>query len=169
MSPLRIVLALWSGLSFLSAAPPEWQVLEPCWFREDLPYDADSFYLQLPDETVVLFRLYEVDAPETSNQHPERVLAQSLYFDLTRQETIEKGDEARGFVAYLLREEPLVVRTLWRRVLSPDSNPRYAAHVETSCGDLGEILLHLGLVRPHGYKSPLKQPVYLLGRRSGID
>ncbi|NJK93059.1 MAG: hypothetical protein HC904_15310 [Blastochloris sp.] len=151
----------------LEAAPPDWQILEPCWFREDLPYDADSFYLQLPDETVVHFRLYEVDAPETGHRLPDRVQAQARFFNLTPQQTIALGNEAKEFVAFCLRDQPLTIRTVWRRILSPDRSPRYAAHVETNWGDLGEILLELGFARPHGYKSPLHTTSYLLGKKAG--
>lgn len=121
-----------------------------CTLEPDEWTDGDSFRVRLPDGRLETFRLYFVDTTE-SRSRGERSDKQAAYFDLTREEAIQLGNEAKQFTARAL-SKPFTIQTRWRAVFG---GPRFYAFVFTSDGDdLAELLVRNGLARIYGPRSP---------------
>ncbi|MEM8955706.1 MAG: thermonuclease family protein [Verrucomicrobiota bacterium] len=112
--------------------------------------DGDSFKVRLANGNEETFRLYFVDTPETSDRYPDRLRYQAEYFDnLTPDQTIAIGNEAKAFTLDLLQTHPFLIITRWEQVMQ---SYRYHAFVlvETQPGTfeyLSEILVRNGLAR----------------------
>ncbi len=110
--------------------------------------DGDSFHVRALGKEYI-FRLYFADAPETELSFPQRVGEQAKYFRLTNGQTLELGRNAKRFVEEKL-SQPFTVRTCLQDALGRSKRERFYAFVETSEGDLAELLVANGLARVHG-------------------
>ncbi|MEM7146091.1 MAG: thermonuclease family protein [Verrucomicrobiota bacterium] len=112
--------------------------------------DGDSFKVRLPNGDEETFRLYFVDTPETSDRYPDRLRYQAEYFDdLTSDQTITIGKEAKAFTLDLLESHPFVILTRWEKVMQSYRNHAFVL-VETQPDQfeyLSEILVRNGLAR----------------------
>lgn len=156
---IRITALLARGLAvlvcvFTSAfAQEEFQTLENLRLVSGQSGDADSFHVT--DGTQEYhFRLYLVDAPETSASDPtlaRRVREQTRYFGLgAPAETLRFGAKAAARTAELLAE-PFTAHTTGARGLGRSTTPRVYAYITTKDGrDLGEVLVSEGLARAFG-------------------
>lgn len=131
-----------------------YEVLQSCSLVEHRDNDGDSFLISHEGGTHT-FRLYFVDAPEKRRHkfNGDRLRRQAEYFgELTEEQVIQVGLQARALTTALLREKPLTIHTRWREVY--DSG-RYYAFVEFADGeDLIEKLVQAGLVRIHTQGAP---------------
>jgi DNA uptake protein ComE-like DNA-binding protein len=128
----------------------EWIVLKDCRFIPNPANDGDSFHVSV-GEKEYLFRLYFVDAPETDEMTPGRLVQQAKYFAITVPQAIEVGRVAKEFTRQKL-SEPFTVFTHMSDAMGQSRLERFYAFVQTSEGDLGELLVRNGLARNYGFK-----------------
>jgi endonuclease YncB( thermonuclease family) len=125
--------------------------IDGCVVEPDEWTDGDSFRVRLPDNRLVIFRLYYVDTTE-SRSRGKRSDEQAAYFGITREQAIELGQQAKEFTARAL-EKPFTIYTRWRAVFGPS---RWYAIALTSDGrDLNELLVSAGLARIYGTRTAL--------------
>jgi competence ComEA-like helix-hairpin-helix protein len=136
-------------------ASAEWVDLEGCKMAENASNDGDSFHVKHKGREYV-FRLYFVDAPETSLLIPERVGEQADAFETTKEEVLQAGKGAAIFTKKRLGRE-FKVSTRWEDARGLTKGGRHYAFVETADGeDLGELLLAAGWARSFGMKAATK-------------
>ena len=104
-----------------------------------------------------IFRLYFVDAPETSNDFKHRTSEQARYFGLRKKETIQLGRQAAQFAKEFLSGSFKVV-TCMKDAKGQSSLPRHYAIVEKDGVSLAEELVRLGLSRVCGMTAPSRWP-----------
>jgi endonuclease YncB( thermonuclease family) len=126
-------------------------VLRNCRVISNPANDGDSFHVSAGNKEY-LFRLYFVDAPETDEMTPQRVVDQANYFGITILQAIEVGRAAKGFTQQRL-SEPFTVFTHMSDALGQSRLQRFYAFVETKEGDLSEQLVRNGLARCYGFKA----------------
>src|SRR3989442_372962 len=68
----------------------DWVTLDNCQLVPNKANDGDSFHIRA-NETEYLVRLYFVDAPETANLGPARLIEQAEYFGVSVPQVIEIG------------------------------------------------------------------------------
>ena len=90
-----------------------------------------------------------MDAAETDAGFPERVAEQAKYFGVTPAQALQLGILAKKFTRQKLAA-PFTVRTRMQDALGRSKKQRFYAFIETSDGDLGELLVANGLARVHG-------------------
>ena len=125
-----------------------------CTWVDHRQNDGDSFRLKLPDGSIKQFRLYYVDAPESSFRtykggatNHERIHDQALDFGVTDEEVVEIGKKAKERVEVLLKDQQVTVFTKWE---DPFGDERYSAFIRLPSGQLlHERLTYEGLVRVH--------------------
>ena len=129
----------------------EWIVLKNCRLIPNPANDGDSFHVSVgPNE--YLFRLYFVDAPETDEMIPRRLVEQAKYFAIAVPQAIEVGRAAKEFTRQKL-SEPFTVFTHMSDAMGQSRLERFYAFVQTNQGDLGEQLVRNGLARTYGFKT----------------
>ena len=74
----------------------DWTVLENCRLIANPANDGDSFHVSAGAKEYI-FRLYLVDAPETDEMTPGRLVQQAKYFGITVPQAIEVGQAAKEF------------------------------------------------------------------------
>jgi len=129
----------------------DWVVLKNCRLITNPANDGDSFHVST-GEKEYLFRLYLVDAPETDEMTPRRLIEQAKYFSITVPQAIEVGRAAKDFTQAKL-SEPFTVFTHMSDAMGQSRLERFYAFVETKEGDLGEQLVRNGLARSYGFKT----------------
>lgn len=125
-----------------------WMEWKDCSLQENDSNDGDSFHVKAGGRGYIC-RLYFVDAPETDAGFPERVAEQGKYFGINPAQAVELGELAWKFTSEKL-SRPFTIRTCRQNAMGRSNKPRYYAFVETSEGDLGELLVANGLARVHG-------------------
>src|SRR5438094_6196499 len=121
----------------------DWIVLENCRLIPNPANDGDSFHASA-GATEYIFRLYMVDAPETDELNPARLIEQAKYFAITVPQAIEVGQAAKDFTRQKL-SEPFTVFTHMSDAMGRSRLERFYAFVQTKGGDLGEQLVRNGL------------------------
>ena len=147
------VAVLWAAAVNVPArgGSKEWIILKDCRLIANPANDGDSFHVSVgPNE--YLFRLYFVDAPETDEMTPKRLVDQAKYFAITVPQAIEVGRAAKEFTRQKL-SEPFTVFTHMSDAMGQSRLERFYAFVQTSQGDLGELLVRNGLARNYGFKA----------------
>jgi DNA uptake protein ComE-like DNA-binding protein len=153
VSALIGVAVLWTaGVNApAGVASKDWIVLNDCRLIANPANDGDSFHVSVgPNE--YLFRLYFVDAPETDEMTPRRLVEQAKYFAITVPQAIEVGRAAKEFTRQKL-SRPFTVFTHMSDAMGQSRLERFYAFVQTSDGDLGEQLVRNGLARSYGFKA----------------
>ena len=153
VSALIAVVVLSSATVDVSARDKskDWIVLKDCRLIPNPANDGDSFHVSA-GEKEYLFRLYLVDAPETDEMTPRRLVEQAKYFSITVPQAIEVGRAAKDFTQEKL-SQPFTVFTHMSDALGQSRLERFYAFVETKEGDLGEQLVRNGLARSYGFKA----------------
>jgi endonuclease YncB( thermonuclease family) len=143
----------WTAVADLGAreGSKDWIVLENCRFISNPADDGDSFHVSAGAKEYI-FRLYLVDAPETDEMTPGRLIQQAKYFGITVPQAIEVGRTAKEFTREKL-SEPFTVFTHMSDAMGQSRIERLYAFVETKEGDLGEQLVRNGLARVFGFKA----------------
>lgn len=126
-------------------------MLKDCRLIPNPANDGDSFHVVAGDKEY-LFRLYLVDAPETDEMTPRRLIDQARYFNITVPQAIEVGRAAKDFTQEKL-SQPFIVFTHMSDAMGQSRLERFYAFVETKEGDLGEQLVRNGLARCYGFKA----------------
>src|SRR5215470_4007888 len=148
-----IAVFIWSASVDLRARDQskDWIVLKDCRLIPNPANDGDSFHVSAGDKEY-LFRLYFVDAPETGEMTPRRLIEQAKYFSITVPQAIEVGRAAKDFTQEKLTQ-PFTVFTHMSDAMGQSRLERFYAFVETKEGDLGEQLVRNGLARNYGFKA----------------
>jgi DNA uptake protein ComE-like DNA-binding protein len=129
----------------------DWIVVKDCRLIPNPANDGDSFHVSAGNKEY-LFRLYFVDAPETDEMTPRRLVEQAKYFNITVPQAIEVGRAAKDFTQEKL-SQPFTVITHMSDALGQSRLERFYAFVETKEGDLAEQLVRNGLARSYGFKT----------------
>jgi competence ComEA-like helix-hairpin-helix protein len=129
----------------------DWIVLENCRLISNPANDGDSFHASAGAREYI-FRLYMVDAPETDEMTPRRLVEQAKYFAITVPQAIEVGRIAKDFTREKL-SEPFIIFTHMSDAMGQSRLERFYAFVQTKEGDLGEQLVRNGLARNYGFKA----------------
>jgi competence protein ComEA len=129
----------------LASAP--WVTLQGGHYLIKRPNDGDSFHVSVEGHEYI-FRLYFVDAPETSAEFRDRVEEQAAYFGVTVDQVLQVGELAKQFTREKLSDS-FLVRTCWEDAGGRSRMQRFYAFVQTRTGDLGEQLVENGLARAH--------------------
>jgi DNA uptake protein ComE-like DNA-binding protein len=129
----------------------DWIVLNNCRLIANPANDGDSFHVSVGAKEYI-FRLYLVDAPETDEMVPRRLIDQAKYFGVTVPQAIEVGRAATVFTREKL-SEPFTVFTHMSDAMGQSRIERFYAFVRTKDGDLGEQLVRNGLARIYGFKA----------------
>jgi DNA uptake protein ComE-like DNA-binding protein len=153
VSALRAVAVLWTADVDAAAreGSKEWIVLKDCRLIANPANDGDSFHVSAGTKEY-LFRLYLVDAPETDEMIPRRLVDQAKYFGITVPQAIEVGRAAKEFTREKL-SEPFTVFTHMSDAMGQSRIERFYALVQTKDGDLAEQLVRNGLARIYGFRS----------------
>lgn len=130
-----------------SFAHAPWVTLQGGHYLIKRPNDGDSFHISVEGHEYI-FRLYFIDAPETSAEFRDRVEEQAKHFGVTVDQVLEVGDLAKQFAREKLTE-PFLIRTCWEDAGGRSRMQRFYAFVQTRTGDLGEQLVENGLARAH--------------------
>ncbi len=126
-------------------------MLKDCRLIPNPANDGDSFHVSAGEKEYI-FRLYLVDAPETGEMTPARLVEQAKYFAITVPQAIEVGQAAKEFTREKL-SQPFIAFTHMSDALGQSRLERFYAFVQTKEGDLGEQLVRNGLARIYGYKA----------------
>ena len=153
MSALLVVAVLGAAAFDVGARDQskDWIMLKDCRLISNPANDGDSFHVSA-GEKEYLFRLYLVDAPETDEMTPRRLIEQAKYFSITVPQAIEVGRAAKDFTQEKL-SQPFTVFTHMSDAMGQSRLERFYAFVETKEGDLGEQLVRNGLARSYGFKT----------------
>jgi DNA uptake protein ComE-like DNA-binding protein len=146
-----IAVAVLSTAAFARDGSKGWIVIKDCRLIANPANDGDSFHVTA-GEKEYLFRLYLVDAPETDEMTPRRLIEQAKYFNITVPQAIEAGRAAKDFTQEKL-SQPFTVFTHMSDAMGQSRLERFYAFVETKEGDLGEQLVRNGLARSYGFKT----------------
>jgi endonuclease YncB( thermonuclease family)/predicted flap endonuclease-1-like 5' DNA nuclease len=147
VKPYLIALLLLQGAAAPVFANAPWVTLQGGHYLAKRPNDGDSFHVSVAGHEYI-FRLYFIDAPETTAEFRDRVEEQAIYFGVTVDQVLQIGDLAKHFVKEKL-SEPFLVRTCWEDAGGRSRLQRFYAFVQTRNGDLGEQLVENGLARIH--------------------
>src|ERR1043166_8979320 len=139
---LLVAFVLWSTLVDLNARGP-WVTLEGGHFLRKRANDGDSFHVSVNGEEYI-FRLYFVDAPETTAEFVTTIQQQATAFGISQQCAIQLGAIAKNFSRDKL-DSPFLIQTCWENAPSRSRLPRFYAIVTTPNGDLAEQLVENGL------------------------
>src|SRR5207244_10308172 len=92
VNALVAFVALWAAVVTLAArdGSKQWIVLNNCRLIANPANDGDSFHASAGAKEYI-FRLYMVDAPETDEMNPARLVEQANYFAITEPQAIEMG------------------------------------------------------------------------------
>jgi endonuclease YncB( thermonuclease family) len=134
-----------------------WKTLTNCVLMAHAANDGDSFHVKHAGREYI-FRLYFVDAPETSLLIAARVDEQAAYWGIDVDAALAIGAAARRFTAAFLADG-FTVRTRFEDALGASSRPRYYALVTVGDRRLCEALVAHGLARVYGYLTDLPHGV----------
>jgi endonuclease YncB( thermonuclease family) len=148
---MLLLLAPGDAIAREPAKGRSWSTLDACTLVPNPSNDGDSFHV-LHNGKEYIFRLYFVDAPETSRQVPERVQEQAEYWDIRESQVLAAGREAAR-VSLSLLDKPFTVYTRYEDARGQSELPRHFAFVRTSGGELlSERLAEQGLARAYGLR-----------------
>src|SRR5437762_7916620 len=113
VSVLIAVAVLWSAAVDVDARDQskDWIVIKDCRLIANPANDGDSFHVSA-GEKEYLFRLYLVDALETDEMTPRRLIEQAKYFSVTLPQAIDVGEAAKEFTQGKLSTQFTVVAHL---------------------------------------------------------
>jgi competence ComEA-like helix-hairpin-helix protein len=148
---LALAIACAAPIDIGARESKDWIVLKNCRLILNPANDGDSFHVSAGAREYI-FRLYMVDAPETDEMNPARLVEQAKYFAITVPQAIEVGLAAKEFTRAKL-SEPFTVFTRMSDAMGRSKLERFYAFVQTKDGDLGEELVRNGLARNYGFKA----------------
>src|SRR6266487_3013148 len=108
-------LGMWFVVALLTFAAPSahcfaeapWVTLQGGHFLAKRANDGDSFHISVAGKEYI-FRLYFVDAPETSAEFRDRVEEQAKYFGIAVEQNLQVGELAKTYTREKLNGSFLV-------------------------------------------------------------
>ncbi len=134
------------AVATLSAAS-KWETLENVRLVKGGYSDGDSIRAEHNGKEYT-FRIFYVDAPETTDNYPKRLRGQARAFGISAARALELGAEAAEFTRRFL-ESPFTVHTDWSDGWGQQT--RYRAIIERNGRDLAAELVRNGLARVSGF------------------
>ena len=131
-----------------------WKVYKNATLIKHYYNDGDSFHVMC-NKRHYIFRLYFVDAPETSNTYPLRVQEQADYFGVTVKQALAIGDRAAQFSTKVLSEKPFTLYTKKEDARGNSKKKRYFAMIKIGDVWLSSKLVDEGVVRIYGKRIKL--------------
>lgn len=128
---------------------------------ENSANDGDSFHVEYKGREYI-FRLYFVDACESSEQIPERVKEQAKFLKIAPSRVLEAGLAAEKFTRGLLEGRTFTIVTKWEDARGASRLPRNYAFVLFGANDesdLASTLAQNGFVRIYGMPADPPGPV----------
>ena len=127
-----VAVFVWSASVDLRAQDQskDWIALKDCRLIPNPANDGDSFHVSA-GEKEYLFRLYLVDAPETDEMTPRRLIEQAKYFGITVPQAIEVDRVAKDFTQEKL-SQPFTVITHMSDALGQSRLERFYAFVASA-------------------------------------
>src|SRR5207248_489496 len=98
IGPLLLTAFVFAASITNAFAHSPWITLQGGHYLIKRPNDGDSFHVSVEGHEYI-FRLYFVDAPETSAEFRDRVEEQAKYFGVTVDQVLEVGDLAKTIYA----------------------------------------------------------------------
>ena len=144
---ILFTLVAYAALTTPCLAHAPWATLQGGHYLVKRANDGDSFHVSIQGKEYI-FRLYFVDAPETTSEFRDRVEEQANYFGVTVEQVLKLGELAKAYAREKL-SGPFLVRTCWEDAMGRSRMLRFYAFVQTNNGDLGEQLVENGLARIH--------------------
>jgi competence ComEA-like helix-hairpin-helix protein len=144
---ILFALVAWATPTTRCLARAPWVTLQGGHYLVKRANDGDSFHVSVQGKEYI-FRLYFVDAPETTSEFRDRVEEQADYFGVTVDQVLKLGEQAKAYTREKL-SGPFLVRTCWEDAMGRSRMQRFYAFVQTNNGDLGEQLIENGLARIH--------------------
>ncbi len=141
-----------------------YETFSGCTLAQDRGNDGDSFQVLFPDGRKEIIRLYFVDSPESDfrtyrggETNHRRISEQAASLgDLTPEEAVEIGREAKEFTLTHLAKTPFTIYTKWD---SPFKDQRYHAFIRFPFNGktrfLHELLVEKGYAHIHTKGAPL--------------
>lgn len=145
---LLCLFSLGSPLGAVDQVEGVWEILKGCRLDNAALNDGDSFSVKYGNEQFT-FRLYYVDAPETSNTYIDRVREQARYFSISEEAVTDAGKLATSFTKNFLRGEFTVI-TQWEDARGGSTHKRYFALIQKDEQFLSTELMRAGLARLYG-------------------
>jgi endonuclease YncB( thermonuclease family) len=151
----RIILGLLClhAMAAAGVAADKWSVFENAQLIDSDFNDGDSFHVRC-GKTEYIFRLYFVDAPETSNEYPDRVSEQAQYFGMEPKAALKLGGAAARFTAGFLARG-FTVYTRKEDARGNSERKRYFAMIKVGDRWLSDELVSRGLARIYGMATDL--------------
>jgi endonuclease YncB( thermonuclease family) len=136
----------------LQAAPAHaarWYTKEGCVLIPHRSNDGDSFHVR-HNKREYIYRLYFVDAPETDDSVPDRLVEQAAYFGIEdTRDLVKAGKEAADFTRKFL-DGSFTVVTKGEDARGRSDKSRDYAFVSAEGQDLAVELVRAGLARIYG-------------------
>jgi endonuclease YncB( thermonuclease family) len=126
----------------------DWQVWDNCELLDDQYFDGDSFHVRR-GSLVAIFRLYYVDAPETSAAYETLLLEQAEWFKVAPDSVLRAGEKAKTFTHKFLAGT-FRVRTRLEPAPGASRSQRYYGIIECHGRRLDATLVQEGLARVSG-------------------
>lgn len=126
-----------------------WRRIDGARFETQHYSDGDSFGLR-HDGTVMVYRLYYVDAPESDERYPQRVREQARHFGVAVARLPGLGRSAAAFTAQWLAAEPVTIWTRDEPVDGRTTRGRRFALIARGRRWLHEELVSAGWARVYG-------------------
>src|SRR5437588_11440636 len=145
--PLLITAFLFAASITNSFAHSPWITLQGGHYLIKRPNDGDSFHVSVEGHEYI-FRLYFVDAPETSAEFRDRVEEQAAYFGVTVDQVLQVGELAKEFTREKLADS-FLVRTCWEDAGGGRLLQRYYEFGQTRTVHVAEHVVDDGLTRAH--------------------
>lgn len=149
------VLLAWQLSLVAKTESRTWETLEGCRLLKSNFNDGDSFVTK-HGSNEYLFRIYWVDAPETTDTYETRNREQARYFSISPEKIPAVGAEATRFTRQFLSGK-YTVHTKWEDARG-GSRQRYFAIIEKDGEFLSDKLASKGLARIYGKPTPNKWP-----------
>jgi endonuclease YncB( thermonuclease family) len=151
-----------TGPAVAPAAVAEFEVFPKARLIESKNNEADTLRIKpSADREETIFRLYFVDALETTLSSPQTVQEQARWFLTTQEKVLKSGAEATAYVTELLQKHPFMLYTRWEGV--PNSSRYYAMiKVALKPGEythLADLLMRQGYAHVNGLKCELPDGV----------
>lgn len=130
----------------------KWEVLSGCRLMTNQVVDGDSFHVMHKDREYI-FRLYFVDAPESSAEFKDRIKQQATYFGIAAGDIPRVGELASRFTREKLTGKDITVIMRYQNAMGRSSLARYYAVVLVNGENLAEALVANGLASVRGQKA----------------
>jgi competence protein ComEA len=142
----------WAQVQRDAAGESKWEVLSGSRLVTNQVVDGDSFHVMHEGREYV-FRLYFVDAPESSPEFKERIEGQAAYFGISANDIPRAGQLASRFTREKLTGKDITIIMRYQNAMGRGSLPRYYAVVMVNGENLAEQLVASGLACIRGLKA----------------